>query len=93
MISVVYGDCVNCVCFLDIRSFVICLDDIIIVLWDLRNFKSKVLSLEGYLNWVKSIEYYRFIGFLVILVFDDIVRIWDINRYFNEEGFCYKIVL
>ena len=93
MISAAHGDCVNCVRFLDTRSFVTCSDDTTIALWDSRNLKSKVLSLEGHSNWVKSIEYHRPTGLLVTSAFDDTVRTWDINRYSNEEGPRYKIVL
>lgn len=89
----VYWDCVNCVWFLDSWSFVICFDDIIVVFWDCRNFKSKVFSLEGYINWVKSIEYYRFFGLIVMLVFDDMVWIWDINRYVNDGIVYGRVVL
>ena len=93
MIRAAHGDCVNCVRFLDTRSFVTCSDDTTIALWDSRNLQSKVLSLEGHSNWVKSIEYHRPSGLLVTSAFDDTVRTWDINKYSNEEGPRDRIVL
>lgn len=81
-----HGDCVNCVRFLDTRIFVTCSDDTTIALWDSRNLKSKVLSLEGHSNWVKSVEYHRPSGLLVTSAFDDTVRTWDINRYSSGDG-------
>lgn len=82
-----HGDCVNCVRFLDTRIFVTCSDDTTIALWDSRNLKSKVLSLEGHSNWVKSVEYHRPSGLLVTSAFDDTIRTWDINRYSSKDGF------
>lgn len=93
MIRGVHGDCVNCVRFLDSRSFVSCSDDTTIALWDSRNLKSKVLSLEGHSNWVKSIEYHRPSGLLVTSAFDDTIRTWDINRYSNEGRAHNQVVL
>ena len=88
-----HGDCVNCVRFLDSRSFVTCSDDTTIALWDSRNLKSKVLSLEGHSNWVKSVEYHRPSGLLVTSAFDDTVRTWDINRYSDEGAVRNQVVL
>lgn len=88
-----HGDCVNCVRFLDSRSFVTCSDDTTLALWDSRNLKNKVLSLEGHSNWVKSIEYHRPSGLLVTSAFDDTVRTWDINTYSNEGRAQSQVVL
>ncbi|XP_068697822.1 DDB1- and CUL4-associated factor 10-like [Montipora foliosa] len=88
-----HQDCVNCVRFLDSRSFVTCSDDTTVALWDCRNLKSKVLSLEGHTNWVKSIEYHRPSGLIVTSAFDDTVRTWDINRYANDGTAHGRVVL
>lgn len=76
-----HNDCVNCVRFLDTRSFVTCSDDATIALWDVRNLNEKLSLLKGHTNWVKSIEYHRPSGCLISSAFDDNVRIWNLNRY------------
>ncbi|CAB4056358.1 DCAF10 [Lepeophtheirus salmonis] len=52
-----HDGCVNCVRFLDSRSFATCSDDTTVALWDARYLKTKVRSLKGHANWVKNIEY------------------------------------
>ncbi len=52
-----HQDCVNCVRFLDTRSFATCSDDTTVALWDARYLKNKVKVLRGHSNWVKNIEY------------------------------------
>lgn len=86
-------DCVNCIRFLDSRSFVTCSDDTTVALWDCRNLKSKVISMEGHTDWVKSIEYHKPSGLLVTSAFDDTVRAWDINRYSNDGTALGQILL
>lgn len=88
-----HTDCVNCVRFLDSRTFVTCSDDTTVALWDSRNLKNKVFSMEGHTNWVKSVEYHRPSGLLVTSAFDDTVRTWDINKYSNEGRTHTKVVL
>ena len=85
-------DCVNCVRFLDCRTFVTCSDDTTVALWDSRNLKSKMLSLEGHSNWVKSIEFHRPSGLLVTSAFDDTIRTWDINGYSNEGRVNSRVI-
>lgn len=75
-----HDDGINCVRFLDPKSFLTCSDDKTLALWDLRNLKSKVYSLVGHTNWVKSIEYCRNTKLLVTSAFDDTIRIWDLNK-------------
>lgn len=65
---------------MDFRLFVICLDDSIVVFWDVRFLKYKLYEFKGYINWVKNIEYDRNIGFFFIFGFDGNIFIWDINR-------------
>ena len=92
-ISRAHSDCVNCVRFLDTRSFVTCSDDTTVALWDSRNLKNKVLNLEGHSNWVKSVEYHKQSGLLVTSAFDDTVRTWEINSYSNSDGPRSRVVL
>ena len=80
-----HTDCVNCVRFLDTRSFVTCSDDATIALWDVRNLSEKLSSLKGHTSWVKSIEYHKPSGSLISSAFDDNVRVWDLNRY-SDSG-------
>ncbi|EDO49998.1 predicted protein [Nematostella vectensis] len=88
-----HSDCVNCVRFLDSRSFLTCSDDKTICLWDARNLKSNVFSLVGHTSWVKSIEYCRESGKLVTSAFDDTIRTWDLNRYMESGNPRGKVLL
>ncbi|XP_041477537.1 DDB1- and CUL4-associated factor 10 homolog [Lytechinus variegatus] len=79
-----HTDCVNCIRFLDSRTFASGSDDKTIALWDIRNLKRKICTLKGHSNWVKSIEYCQKSGLLVTSAFDGNVLAWDINRYQDE---------
>lgn len=80
-----HADCVNCVKFLDSRSFATCSDDFTVALWDARNLSQKVRSLRGHANWVKNIEYCPQDGLLVTSGFDGSILTWEMNKY-REEG-------
>ncbi|XP_038071013.1 DDB1- and CUL4-associated factor 10-like [Patiria miniata] len=80
-----HSDCVNCIRFLDSRTFASGSDDSTIALWDIRNLKQKIRCLQGHTNWVKSIEYCRQTRRLVTSAFDGNVVTWDINGY-EEKG-------
>ena len=84
-------DCVNCIRFLDSRTFASCSDDTSVVLWDVRNLKSRVRTLRGHSNWVKNIEYNTREGLLVTSGFDGAIFTWDINKY-QERQAEYKRV-
>ncbi|KAK3915807.1 DDB1- and CUL4-associated factor 10-like protein [Frankliniella fusca] len=86
-----HRDCVNCVRFLDSRTFVTCSDDSTVALWDARNLKSSIRTLYGHSNWVKNIEYSQNDGLLVTSGFDGSIYTWDINSY-TENGFNYERV-
>ncbi|KAE8752191.1 hypothetical protein FOCC_FOCC000984 [Frankliniella occidentalis] len=86
-----HRDCVNCVRFLDSRTFVTCSDDSTVALWDARNLKSSIRTLHGHSNWVKNIEYSQNDGLLVTSGFDGSIYTWDINSY-TENGFNYERV-
>lgn len=84
-------DCVNCVRFLDSKSFATCSDDYTVALWDTRNLSQKVRSLKGHSNWVKNIEYSPQDSLLVTSGFDGSVLTWEMNKY-REDGVAYKKV-
>lgn len=80
-----HNDSVNCICFLDERTFASGSDDCNIVLWDTRMLNKQVSKLEGHTSWVKSLEYNINTSQLVTSGFDDTVRVWDINRYSDSQ--------
>ncbi|CAD7091242.1 unnamed protein product [Hermetia illucens] len=84
-------DSVNCIKFLDNRIFATCSDDTTVAIWDTRNLKKKIRSLQGHSNWVKNIEYSQKDGLLVTSGFDGSIFTWDINSY-TEQGFIYHKV-
>ena len=88
-----HTDCVNCVRFLDTRTFAVCSDDKTISLWDARNLSGELLRLRGHTNWVKSIEFHRPTKQLVSSAFDDTVRAWDFNRYHENNASQDRVVL
>ncbi|XP_044737300.1 DDB1- and CUL4-associated factor 10 [Chrysoperla carnea] len=86
-----HGDCVNCVRFLDNRTFATCSDDSTVALWDARNLKHKTRTLQGHSNWVKNIEYSPKDDLLVTSGFDGSIYTWDINSY-TESSLTHKRV-
>lgn len=92
-ITTSHTDCVNCVRFLDSRTFGTCSDDCTISLWDVRNLSREILRMHGHTNWVKSIEFHRPTGQLISSAFDDTVRVWDLNRYYESGSPREQIVL
>lgn len=82
---------VNCIKFLNNRHFATCSDDTTVALWDLRFLKTKMRSLQGHSNWVKSIEYSKKDNLLVTSAFDGSIFTWDINSY-TEQGLIYQKV-
>lgn len=60
--------------------FATCSDDSTVALWDARNLKQKIRSLQGHQNWVKNIEYSSKDKLLLTSGFDGIIFTWDINR-------------
>ncbi len=81
-----HTDCVNCVRFLDTRTFATCSDDATVALWDARYLKQKIRSLVGHTNWVKNVEYSRREEYLATSGFDGAVYLWDINRHSEDEA-------
>jgi len=86
-----HTDCVNCIRFLDSRTFATCSDDTTVALWDARNLKCKVRSLRGHSNWVKNIEYHSVSSQLVTSGFDGAIYSWDINKYSETEAEFKKV--
>jgi WD repeat-containing protein 32 len=76
-----HTDCVNCVRFLDNRTFLTCSDDTTLAVWDIRNMDEKVSSLVGHNKWVKSIEYSPQEQLLVTTGYDNTVRIWETDNF------------
>ncbi|XP_055905457.1 DDB1- and CUL4-associated factor 10 homolog [Eupeodes corollae] len=86
-----HTDNVNCIKFLDNRTFATCSDDTTVAIWDTRYLKNRVRSLQGHSNWVKNIEYSNKDKLLVTSGFDGSIFTWDINSY-TEEGLIYEKV-
>ncbi|XP_015517052.1 DDB1- and CUL4-associated factor 10 homolog [Neodiprion pinetum] len=86
-----HNDCVNCVRFLDQRMFATCSDDSTVALWDARNLKQRIRTLQGHSNWVKNIEFSPSDGLLLTSGFDGSIYTWDINS-FTENSFLYNRV-
>ncbi|XP_046341010.2 DDB1- and CUL4-associated factor 10-like [Haliotis rufescens] len=86
-----HQDCVNCVRFLDTRTFATCSDDSTVALWDVRNLQQRIRTLEGHSNWVKNIDYASSLGLLVTSGFDGSVYTWDINNYSTETTTRKKV--
>lgn len=79
-----------CYRFLDSRVFATCSDDSTVALWDARNLRSRIRTLEGHSNWVKNIEFSQSDGLLVTSGFDGSIYTWDINRYMQFD--FYSVV-
>lgn len=86
-----HNDCVNCVRFLDQRMFATCSDDSTVALWDARNLKNRIRTLQGHSNWVKNIEYSPKDNLLLTSGFDGSIYTWDINS-FTENSILYTRV-
>eukprot|EP00088_Acartia_fossae_P000282 TRINITY_DN100_c0_g1_i1.p1 TRINITY_DN100_c0_g1~~TRINITY_DN100_c0_g1_i1.p1 ORF type:complete len:741 (-),score=107.41 TRINITY_DN100_c0_g1_i1:412-2634(-) len=86
-----HQDCVNCVRFLDTRTFASCSDDHTVALWDVRHLKTRIRNLRGHDNWVKNIEFSRQDNLLVTSGFDGAIYTWEFNKY-SESGFSFKKV-
>jgi len=86
-----HSDCVNCIRFLDSRTFATCSDDTTVALWDARNLKNRVRTLRGHSNWVKNIEYDSRESLLVTSGFDGAIYTWDINQYQESQAEFKKV--
>ncbi|XP_034178882.2 DDB1- and CUL4-associated factor 10 homolog [Osmia lignaria lignaria] len=86
-----HDDCVNCVRFLDQRMFATCSDDSTVALWDARNLKQRIRTLQGHSNWVKNIEYSPKDSLLLTSGFDGSIYTWDINS-FTENSILHTRV-
>lgn len=65
--------------FLDSRIFATCSDDSTVALFDSRNLKSRIRTLQGHSNWVKNIEYSKKDCLLVTSAFDGSILTWELN--------------
>ncbi|CAL1534089.1 unnamed protein product [Lymnaea stagnalis] len=80
-----HTDCVNCIRFLDNRTFATCSDDNTVRLWDARYLAQEIRILKGHTSWVKNIEYSSSEGKLITSGFDGNIFAWDINNYSENE--------
>lgn len=71
--------------------FATCSDDSTVALWDARNLKNRIRTLQGHSNWVKNIEYSPKDNLLLTSGFDGSIYTWDINS-FTENSILYTRV-
>ena len=84
-----HSDCVNCISFIDDFMFATCSDDATICLWDLRNIRCSIHTLNGHSSWIKNIEYDRNSNKLFSVAFFDGVREGDLgalSQYAHNEA-------
>ena len=86
-----HSGCVNCIQFLDHKTFVTGSDDNTIRIWDLRKLTAPLHILKGHQGWVKNIEYDRNTGLLISSSFDETVRTWDIDN--PKDGIIQSIIV
>eukprot|EP00794_Sanderia_malayensis_P015204 gene15204-16774_t len=80
-----HSDCINCIRFINLRTFATCSDDKTVAIWDIRRLDRVLNTLKGHSSWVKSIEYNEASCQVLSSAFDDTVRAWDINCYNSED--------
>ena len=80
-----HDDCINCIHFLDSRTFVTGSDDKTIKLWDLRKSSQSVAVLRGHSGWVKNIGSDKNTGCLISSSFDQTVKVWNLDN-FESDG-------
>lgn len=71
--------------------FATCSDDSTVALWDARNLKQRIRTLQGHSNWVKNIEYSPKDSLLLTSGFDGSIYTWDINS-FTENSILHTRV-
>ncbi|XP_041773341.1 DDB1- and CUL4-associated factor 10 homolog [Anopheles merus] len=91
-VSNAHDGSVNCIKFVDSRTFASCSDDTTVALWDARNLSTKLRTLRGHSGWVKNIEYARGAGVLLSSGLDGLVYAWELNNS-TEQGCTYQRLL
>ncbi|XP_058064058.1 DDB1- and CUL4-associated factor 10 homolog [Anopheles bellator] len=85
-------DSINCVKYLDNVTFATGSDDDTIAVWDTRNLRTKLRSLQGHNGWVKNIDYSKKHNMLITSAFDGTVCGWELNNY-TEQGCVHRRLL
>lgn len=88
-----HSNCVNCIRFLDERTFATGSDDTLIKLWDLRNLKTASRTLHGHSNWIKNIEWSEKEHVMVTSAFDGTVYAWNLNDRTENNMLFEKVFL
>lgn len=88
-----HENCVNCIKFLDGKTFATGSDDHFIKLWDVRNLKSSFRTLHGHSNWVKNIEWSEQDQVMVTSAFDGSVYAWNLNDATENNMLFEKVFL
>uniref|UniRef100_A0A182QIK5 Uncharacterized protein n=1 Tax=Anopheles farauti TaxID=69004 RepID=A0A182QIK5_9DIPT len=83
---------VNCIRYVDNRTFASCSDDTTVALWDSRNLSTKLRTLNGHSGWVKNIEYSKQDGILLSSGLDGLVYGWELKNS-TEQGCTYQRLL
>ncbi|XP_066138122.1 DDB1- and CUL4-associated factor 10 homolog [Euwallacea fornicatus] len=83
--------CVNCIKFLNEKTFATGSDDTLIKLWDIRNLNNCLKTLHGHRSWVKNIEWSEQDQVMVTSAFDGTIYSWNLKEN-SENGMLFDKV-
>ncbi|XP_050300905.1 uncharacterized protein LOC126739320 [Anthonomus grandis grandis] len=92
-IETAHLNCVNCIKFLDERTFATGSDDALIKLWDIRKLDKCMKTLHGHSSWVKNIEWSEEEHVMVTSAFDGTVYAWNLNDRTENNMLFEKVFL
>ena len=72
-------------------NFVTASDDNTCAIWDLRNTKERLRTLEGHTGWVKNCEVFG--TNLVTFALDATLRNWDISEFTPAREVCADLLM
>ena len=72
-------------------NFVTASDDNTCAIWDLRNTKERLRTLEGHTGWVKNCEVFG--TNLVTFALDATLRNWDISEFTPAREVCAELLM